>query len=115
MKGKMLNISFWIFALLPFLIAIILLLILPETVPIHWTSIRQGPDRYGSKLIVLIIPALFFMISFGSKIVMKFVENGIWEGNTIKDRTVARYTPAIASFTLFGVSLWLFWLIASAV
>jgi Protein of unknown function (DUF1648). len=83
LNNKTLNNLFWVFNLLPFFIAIILLFILPETVPIHWTDTSQEPDGYGSKYIILLLPILFSIFSiisfFMLKIIMPIMEEDMWE------------------------------------
>jgi Protein of unknown function (DUF1648). len=113
MNHKTLNALFWIFTLLPFLIAILLLFVLPETIPTHWTDTSQEPDGYGSKYTLLLIPVLFSASSFTVKIITRFTEKVKGKENTKSDQIIYQYFPLLISFFMFGVSLWLFWLVVS--
>ena len=116
MNRNVLNILFWVFTLLPFLIAIGLLFVLPETVsdtvPMYWT-LEQGAEGYNSKYLILLIPVLFAVSSIMTKIIMSIIEESTWKGNTKSDELIIQYFSLFTSFVLFGVSIGLFWLIAS--
>ena len=112
MNQKTLDALFWIFTLLPFLIALFLLFILPETIPIHWT--RQGPSEYGSKNFIVFITMLFVIGSIMEKQIMRFFEEEVGLGNTKTGQIIVRYCPLFMAFILFGASLWIFWLVTSA-
>ena len=117
MNQKILDILFWVFTLLPFLIAIILILFLPqtvpETVPMHWTLDHEA-NGYGSKYLILLIPVLFAISSIMMIIIMGIIEDSTWQGNTLIDQIIIQYLPLFTSFILFCVSIGLFWSIASA-
>ena len=120
MMGKMnqtsLSTLFWIFTLLPFLIAVGLLFILPETVsdavPMYWTLDHESKG-YTSKYLILLIPVLFAISSIMTRIIMDIIEESTWKGNTKSDELIIQYFSLTTSFVLFSVSLGLFWLIES--
>ena len=51
------RVSFAVLAVM-WAVAIAAIVVLPDTVPAHWGSDPPGPDRWGSKLEVLVIPVL---------------------------------------------------------
>ena len=46
------------------MILLLAILILPDTIPAHWSG-TSGPDRYGSKYELVIIPLLFSVLALG--------------------------------------------------
>ena len=41
------------------------LLFLPDTIPIHWSGGSTGPDGYGSKFLLIVIPFIFSLLGLG--------------------------------------------------
>jgi Protein of unknown function (DUF1648). len=113
MNYKTLSILFWIFTLLPLLIAIILLFFLPETIPIHWTDPSQEPDGYGSKYIILLLPVVFFVIFFVLKQILRLYEEMDWKEKPENVIAFIQFLLLLISFCMFCVNLQFYWSVVS--
>jgi len=58
---KAVQIIYWTFALMPLLVALVLVWLLPEEIPVHADSSWQI-TRYGSRFEIFLIPAAVLLI-----------------------------------------------------
>ncbi|MGI6090875.1 MAG: DUF1648 domain-containing protein [Saccharofermentanales bacterium] len=98
---KFVKTIYWTLALMPLLVALVLVWLLPETIPVHADSSWQI-TRYGSRFEIFLIPAAVLLILTVFKFFFDLLERG---GATSKGSRLfySLYLLVGAAFSTLGI------------
>lgn len=99
------RVSFAVLALI-WVVAIAAVVVLPDTIPVHWGSDSAEPDRWGSRFELLIIPSLMTIPCLVCMGVARAVKGETYGDGRSSGLFMQRVTVGLAVFFLlleFGI------------